>query len=164
MLIAPMSQAETLTSQENKVKAAFIYQFTNYVQWPHDAVKTEKSFVITVVGESGLASELKQIARLKTAQTRPIEIRVVNQDDPIGPSHIVIVSSSDAAHLQRVTAKVAALPVLVVGHGDHFAKKGAMINFFVEADRLRFEINRPLLEAAQLRVSSQLLKFAKLVD
>lgn len=163
----PTSAQVSTSSQEERVKAAFIYQFTNYIVWPGEKEATTPShaaFIITVVGKSALVDELSKLAQTKKIKGRPIEIVITEDPGKIVPSQIVIINTSDAAVLLKIAGKLKNNSSLIVSHGTDFAKKGAMINFFVEDERLRFEINRTFIAQAKLQVGSQLLSLAKLVD
>jgi hypothetical protein len=163
-VLAPRLIFAQVSSQEERLKAAFVYQFTNYVEWPKSVFKTPQDpFVIEVVGKSPLVEELQKLAQTKKVAGHPITIMVTDEGH-MSPAQMVILSGGDEAVLAKIAAKLKSSPCLLVTQGADFAKKGAMINFFVDQERLRFEINRAAVEAAHLHVGSQLLSLAKLVE
>ncbi len=155
-----------VSAQQAQVEAAFIYQFRNYITWPDEAEAAgSRDFVISVVGpESGLFQELEQLAKTKKMKNRSIEVRLVENVSKLSKSDIVIVGSSSLDLLQDVVRKVKGEHALIVSHAEDFAKKGAMINFFLEDDRLRFEINPSAIKKENLQVGSQLLNLARIIN
>ena len=153
------------THTEHQLETAFIYQFTNYIEWPTDpSIPAGSPFIISVLGSSPLTSELEQLARAKTTQSRKIEIHPAADISRLTKSHIVVITNSDENELKTLFNKLKGRNTLVISYADGFARKGAMINFFKEGGRLRFEINRSALERQNLQISSQLLKLAKVID
>lgn len=158
VFIAPRVFAD----DQHKVETAFIYQFTNYIQWPSEVAS--ENFVITVLGNSPIIEHLEELAKLKTVKGRKIAIHRALETQQIKKSEIVIITSADEKHLHEVTRKNREGGTLIITSSKGFAEKGAMINFIVNEGRLQFEINRSSLENAKLQISSQLLKLAKLVE
>lgn len=162
-LIPSLGWTRELSAQENKVKAAFIYQFTNYIDWPESTDDDyQKPFVIAVFSESPLLNELQELAKVRTIKKRPMQIVLVTDLATLTDAQIILVESNS-----NLLDKILALKTkksLIISHGDGLATKGAMINFFLEGDRLRFEINRSAMDAVKIKPSSQLLKLSRLVD
>ncbi len=152
--------------QQSQVEAAFIYQFRNYIIWPDEAgTLDQRDFIISIVGnENGLFQELEKLAKVKKMKNRSIEVRAVETVAKLSKSDIVIVGSNDAEILQEVVRKVKGAHTLIVSHSSEFAKKGAMINFFVQDERLRFEINLNAIRKENLQVGSQLLNLARVIN
>jgi len=152
--------------QQAQVEAAFIYQFRNYITWPNESEADDsRHFVISIIGrENRLFQELEKLAKTKKMKNRLIEVRAVESVSKIPKSDIVIVGSSDVDLLQDVARKVKGEHTLLVSHAADFAKKGAMINFFLEDDRLRFEINPSAIKKEDLQVGSQLLNLARVIN
>lgn len=160
-LLPASALARDLSSEEYKVKAAFIYQFTNYIEWA-DLGDITNPFVIVVFGETPLLGELQGLAKVRTVKGRPIQI-ISLKDASAVPGAQMIVVDSDLPLLQKLSTDLKSANTLILSHSEGMASKGAMINFFLEGERLRFEINRSAMEAAKLKPSSQLLKLARLV-
>ena len=129
---------------EYSVKAAFLYAFGRFVEWPTGALgNATDPFVIGIVGENSFGDVLKEIAARKTLQDRRIVVRRFASADDYRPTcQILFVSRSLSADQQAaILKKTQGNPLLVVGETPGFAQKGGMINFYAEEDRIRFEIN-----------------------
>lgn len=141
---------------DGQVKAAFLLNFVKFVQWPG---VNEGPLVIGVAGDDGFAAVVAQTVRGHTINGREIKARrLASGEDPWGCQILFVgfTRPRDAADLmQRVSQ-----PVLTVGESPQFLRDGGMVRFFVENNRVRFEISQKNAEAAGLKVSSQLLAFA----
>jgi hypothetical protein len=159
-------EAATLPNQYT-VKAVFLYNFGRYVEWPNGSFADASApFVIGIVGEDAFGGALQEIAARKTIQGRPIVVRrFASPEDYNQTCHILFVSrslaSSQQAALIRMTQRRG---VLVVGETPGFAEQGGTANFFVEEDRIRFEINVDTARRAQLRLDAKLLSLGKPVS
>ena len=150
------------SDEQYKIETAFIYQFTNYITWPTDSTRT--SFVISVVGASPITGELEDLAKTKSVKGQKLEIHQITESPQLKKSDIVVLTSSNEKILEEVLKKTRGTNTLIISFSKGFASKGAMINFYLEEGRLRFEINRPALENEGLQASSQLLKLAKVIE
>jgi hypothetical protein len=150
-------------SREYAIKAAYLYQFGRYVQWPPTAFPNDRApVVIGVLGTDPFAGILDDIARTKQIEGRPIVIRRFPSVEKLGPCHILFVSASlSAAEKAAAIKKTQGTPVLVVGDDPEFANHGGVIGFFLEQNRVRFAINTEVAKLGQLRISSKLLSLAK---
>jgi hypothetical protein len=158
---APASQPGEYT-----VKAVFLYSFGRFVQWPDSAFSNAADpLVIGIAGENPFGQALDEMAAKRTIQGRPIVIRRFASPDDYRPGcHMLFVSRSltadqQAAFLKKTEGK----PVLVIGETPGFAEKGGAINFFIEDDRVRFEINAEAARRAQLHLDAKLLNLGKAV-
>lgn len=158
LLMLPVTSYRTAgsTNSEYKLKAAFIYNFTQYFDW--DIAGGE--FIIGVVGSSPISDQLEEIARLKTVKDKKIVIKQMDSD--IGACHILFVSGSSTMSLSAILEKTQK-GCLVVSEKNGYGARGAAINFIVVDNKLRFEANLKAIGAAGLRASSQLLKLAIIV-
>ncbi len=151
---------------EYSVKAAFLYAFGRFVEWPTGALgKATDPFAIGIVGEDSFGDVLKKIAAKKTLQDRRIVVRrFAAPDDYRATCQILFVSRSLTGEQQAaILKKTEGSPVLVVGETPGFAEKGGIINFYAEEDRIRFEINAEAARRAQLHLDAQLLNLGKTV-
>jgi hypothetical protein len=141
---------------EYQVKAAFLYNFARYVEWPEDAAP---AFRICVLGDDPFGATLPDAVRDKRVRERPVEVAHPDPGDLAG-CHLLFVAASEAPLLPRLLAGVGGAHVLTVGESEGFTRAGGMIRMRIEENKVRFDVN---LEAAQrvgLRISSQLLKLA----
>jgi hypothetical protein len=153
-------------ASEYQVKAAYIYNFAKFIEWPPDAVRTEeKAFAITVLGEDPFGAVLDDTLRGRTINAQRIVLRRAARAEDVGDSRIVFISDSEQENLSRILKKLAGAAILTVGEMDHFAERGGIICFKTDfKDRIRLEINAAVAEQARLKISSELLKLARIVN
>lgn len=147
---------------EYEVKAAFLYNFARFVEWPPDALRAEP-FVIAVLGRDPFGTVLDETVFGKTVAGRPIQVRRASRVDEVRDAQIVFVSASEGPNMPAILKALERPGVLTVGDVEGFAERGGAINFTMQARKVRFEINPVRAEQAHLKMSSQLLKLATLV-
>jgi hypothetical protein len=148
-------------SLEDKTKAAFIYNFTKYIQWPDDTLKT---FNIAVIGNSEILIPLKEIEKKKKVDNRKITVEHYHDITEIETCHILFISKSEEKKLPEILDSIGTRKILTIGDTDGFAEKGVAINFKIVKGKIRFEINSTVLDNLKMQVSSQLLKLAIIVE
>ena len=149
---------------EYEVKAAFLYNFARFVEWPAAALHDPGApFVIAILGRDPFGPILDETVAGKTVAGRPIEVHRVPRVDDARDAQIVFVSPSERANVEAILKALERPGVLTVGDTDGFAQRGGAINFVLQARKVRFEINPAAAEQAGLKMSSQLLKLATLV-
>ena len=153
------------TNREYAIKAAYLYQFSRYVQWPASAFANENSpLVIGVLGADPFGNILEEIAKTKRIEGRPIAIRRFATMADFKPCHILFISSSVSPEQKEAAIQKAKhAPILLVGEEPGFAEQGGTINFFFDENKIRFEINATAVKHDQLKISSKLLSLAKIV-
>lgn len=140
-----------------QIKAAFLYNFTKFVEWPPESFSApDSAIVIGVLGEGPFGEELEKVVRGRRVNGRPIAILALPAAGDAGVVHVLFVPDGAEARFDGETAA----GVLTVGDSDRFAALGGMITFVPEADKVRFIINLEAAERAGLKVSAQLLKLA----
>jgi hypothetical protein len=166
LLGAPLTLAtvSAQTPTEYQVKAAFLYNFAKFIQWPSDAQADEGAFVITILGRDPFGSALDDTLQGKTIDSRKISLRRVSHAEDVGSSQILFVGDSERDRLPQILKQIGTRAVLTVGEMNQFAERGGVIRFRMDQDRIRFEINVAAAERSRLRISSQLLKLAEIID
>jgi hypothetical protein len=150
-------------SQEYKVKAAFIYNFARFIEWPTGAfTSADAPLVIAVVGTDPFSGSLEQAVVGKVVGNRRVEIRHFDSVDKIGPCQILFVPTTDDNTESAIVQKVRNDHVLTIGESDNFAAQGGSLRFFSQDGKVRFEINTDVTDQAQLKISSKLLKLARI--
>jgi hypothetical protein len=159
ILLAPgcVSASDT-TDVETQVKAAFIYNFARFVEWP--ARSSPGSIRIGILGRGDLASSLVEVTRGKSANGRPLEVAHINSIAEADRCEILLIERSETRHLKDIVQAVAGKPILTVCDGGNCSRDGAIIAFQIVEESVRFQINQEAAEHAGLKVSSQLLKVA----
>ena len=150
--------AEELSGAEYRVKAGFIYHFARFTQWPADTFASEESpLVLCVAAEQG--ADILQSLHSKMIRKRPIAVQQYTESENTAPvCHILFVADSAEDRFPAMPPG----PVLTIGETEAFGKKGGIIRFFTEKDRLRFAVNLKAARNAGLQLSSQLLMSAEI--
>jgi hypothetical protein len=158
MFIAPVLFCQTQPLPEYDVKAAFLLNFTRFVEWPQSSFAASNSPLnICVLAPDPFGSTLDQIVEGETAGTRKITIERIRRVPATG-CHVIFVTGLDRTALKNV-----APGTLTVGEGEDFLKEGGMIAFILDNRRVRFDINQSAAASAGLKISSQLLRIARSV-
>jgi hypothetical protein len=145
---------------EYQVKAAFLFNFAKFVDWPEAMLARNSSMNVCVLGDDPFGAILNRTVEGKTVHDRPIRVaRLVDAGD-VSHCHVLFISVSEQRELPRLLPVLAGLSILTVGETESFVQNGGMIGFTSDADRVRFEINNDAAERAGLHISSQLLKLA----
>ncbi len=159
------AQAVHQTARETSVKAAFLYKFTHFAEWPPEAMGGKGDpITMCVLGRDELAEGLEQAVEGRKSRDRSLLVRRVDGPDGAAGCHVLFIGSSDPKAVDRIVAALASQPTLTVGDVQGFARRGGMINLMREGKRMRFEINRGAANRARIQLSSQLLKLAQIVD
>jgi hypothetical protein len=162
------SAASPFEPTEIEVKAAFLYHFAQLVTWPDAEITASdsKPIVVAVVGRDPFGRRLEAIIGRESVRGRPIKIeRAARVADLAALPHILYVGATDRAEVEASLAAVAGSPVLTVSAMKGFAEAGGMVEFRVTPDaRVAFDINLRAVEEARLKMSSQLLKIARIVE
>jgi hypothetical protein len=148
---------------EYEVKAAFLYNFARFVEWPPAGGAANQPFIVAVLGHDPFGATLDRTLAGKTLEARPIVVRRLASLDEADRVHILFVGTSDRAQAAQVARTLAGTHVLTVGEMPGFAELGGMIGFRTERQRVRFDINVAQASRAGLKISSQLLKLARIV-
>lgn len=148
------------TAPEYAVKAAFLYNFTKFVEWPASAFPDERSqFKVCVLGDDPFGKGLDAIGDESVAGRRISLLRTGEIREPEG-CQILFISRSERDRLPQVLESLRQAPVLTVGDTGGFLDHGGIINFILEGGKVRFEINQEAAERAGIKISSKLLRLA----
>ncbi len=152
------------TLSEQQVKAAFLFNFIKFVEWPASAFADRNSpLVIGIIGDDPVGRELAQSFQNKSINGRDLVLRQLAWPGEIRGVHILLLCASEAKSASAVLAGIKGIPVLTIGETDRFGRQGGIINFYIEENKVRFEINIDAAEKARLKISSQLLSLAKII-
>ncbi len=158
------SSAQAQAFSEYEVKAVFLYNFAKFVEWPPEASETsDPGFTFCVVGRDPFGDSLEQVVRGKSVNGRALKLRRVRAASQARTCQIAFISASERKRLQQILDSMSGVRVLTVGDTEGFVEQGGMINFALEEDRVRFEINLGAAERAGFKISSKLLSLAKIV-
>ncbi len=146
----------------SKIKATFIYNFTKYIEWP--ASYKQGNFIIGIVGSTPLLKDLSNMAATKKAGSQPFEIQSFPNIAAISKCHLLFVASDNAANLKEISSKMKAYSTLIVAEKPGCAKLGAAINFVIQDNKQKFELNKANAEKYNLKIGSSLAGLAILVE
>jgi len=149
---------------EYEVKAAFIYNFAKYVQWPPPPHSDSNApFVIGLLGKDPFGAILDEAMNGQSVQGRLIVVRRFARIEEID-CDILFVCPSERRNLPKIFGALRRRPVLTIGDMDQFAELGGMINLTTEEKRIRFDMNPEAMHRAGLKAGSQLFRFARIVS
>jgi hypothetical protein len=146
---------------EQQVKAAFLYRFAGYVEWPDASfAQADSPLVIGVLGDEPLAAAVEQAVGGRSVNGRRVTARRVRPGESIAGVHILFVGRAERGRLPQIAQGASAQAVLVVTETEGALAQGSVINFLVADRRVRFEISLPSAERSGLKLSSRLLAVA----
>jgi hypothetical protein len=149
---------------EAQIKAAFVYNFLKFVDWPETAsTRADDPLVMAIIGEGPTADAVVAFLTTKRVGDRAIVIRHLTWDQPLAGVHAAFVSEGDSKRLRRVFDAAGVAAVLSIGEGHDFAARGGVIALVVEQRKVRFDIDTDAADTARLRISSKLLALGRVV-
>lgn len=148
---------------EYQAKAAFLYNFAKFVEWPAQAFSTVGSSInVCILGEDSFGSALEAI-QSKQVAGRSIFVNRIATVNQASSCHILFISTSEKNRLKRTLLALKNYPILTVGDIDGFASTGGVIGLVMEDNRIKMEINVSIAQQNGLKLSSQLLKLARVI-
>jgi YfiR/HmsC-like len=168
---AMLNAQSTSGSSEYLIKAGFIYNFANLVQWPSTSfAQSDSPITIVILGEDHFGTTLDHVLEGKKVNSRSFVIKRARSlselQRALGPQkecQILYVSSSEMPHLSEAIQILKGAPVLTIGETPGFARSGGIINLILEDNKVRFEVNVQAAKEADLNISSRLLALARIV-
>ncbi|HMC26543.1 MAG TPA: YfiR family protein [Verrucomicrobiae bacterium] len=161
LLMGAGSRAQEPPLTEYQIKAAFLFNFAKFVQWPAEALPGAGSpIVIGIMGENPFRDDLARTIRNKTVDDHPLVIKEFRALSEATNCQILFISTSEKKRLPEILAVLKGSSVLTVGEMERFTETGGMINFFQAGTKLRFKVNQEAAIKAGLKISSKLLSLA----
>ena len=158
------SPAPTPTSPEYQLKAVFLFNFAQFVEWPPTAFPEAKApLVIGVLGEDPFGPYLDETVRGEKVNNRPLVVQRFRRVEEIKTCHVLFVSRSERERLGQILPSLKGRNILTVGDAEDFAVRGGMIRFVTEKNKIRLRINVDAAKTADLTISSKLLRPAEIV-
>jgi hypothetical protein len=146
---------------EYQVKATYLYNFGRFVKWPETAPAGKgESFSVCVLGQDPFGPILDSTLAGEALDGKPVALRRLSKPQDAGECRILFISAAEEKHLKEILTALDESGVLTVSDMPGFTRRGGMIQFVLEGDRVRFEINLASAESARLVLSSELLKVA----
>jgi hypothetical protein len=149
---------------EYEVKAAFMYNFMKFIEWPDNAFPDNHvTMNLCILGKDSFGSTLDSAVQGETINNKKIVIKRLNDTHSLEKCHVLFISGSEQEHLTQILKTLNGLNILTVGDTKGFAQQGVVINFYIEENKVRFEINQDAVNRSRLKISSRLLNLAKIV-
>lgn len=163
--LVPARAMEEVT-REQQVKAAFVYNFMQFVEWPAQAFDNPQApIIVASVDGADYGEALEGALAGKAVNQHPIIVRRYPSVDKVEAGcHVLVLASDDGAAIAAARAKLGGAPVLLVGEGPGFCAHGGLIRLFKEDGRMRFEINPKAAERVGLKIAAKLLKLASIYE
>jgi hypothetical protein len=157
------ANAQELVTDEYQVKAAFLYNFAKFVEWPSGTPARSSSIAICVLGQNPFGRVLEDTVSGKTVDGKTFVVRRVSDGKSAAFCQILFVSSSERAHLESMLGELRAGHVLTVGETDTFIDEGGIINLKLDNGKVQIQINVNAADQAGVRISSKLLSLAQII-
>ena len=161
LAVVPLVGQSTDQLTAEQVEAGFIYNFTKYTEWPPLPGHDNTAFHLCVAGDGGVVEQLDKAVNGKAVGNRNIVVRHLDDSVDINDCELLYVGQISRKLDDRLTALLPGQPILTIGSTPGYLRGGGMITFFVEANRVRFDINARLAEKVNIRFDSRILALAR---
>jgi hypothetical protein len=158
-------RAAPLPSGEYQVKAVFLFNFVQFVEWPASAHASSSSpIVIGIAGEDPFRGVLDDTVRGEKVNGRALEVRRLAGNQDWAGCHLLFIGRSEKERAVELVRELQGQPVLCVGEMEGFAERGGVVNFFMADRKVRFEVNPRAAAQQGLKISSRLLQLGRVVE
>jgi hypothetical protein len=154
-------QGQHAKPSEYEVKATYLYNFSRFVEWPAQGVQTHSdSFAICVLGDNPFGPALNATVAQETISGKSVVAKEISAPQDAVNCSVLFISSSEAKRLKEILTSLGTASVLTVSDLPKFTQHGGMVEFILDGNKVRFEVNSATAERAGLTLSSELLKVA----
>jgi hypothetical protein len=150
-----------LPQAEDRIKAAFLYNFTKFVEWPPAALAPDRPFHVCLTAGPTVTGEIETMLRGESVRNLPVLLTAHAPGNPAAACHVFYFGTEESERAAKTIAALKNGPVLTVGEGTAFVERGGMIAFVLEDNRVKFDINKTAIDRVGLVVSSKLLRVAR---
>ena len=155
--------ASAQTATAPALKAAFLYNFAQFVEWPADALAPGQRLAMCVLGDAAVADALGQTIKGHPIEGHELTVTVLKVGEPASGCHLLYVSASEIKRSAALLLSAQHASMFTVSDANNFAESGGVAQLIVENDRMRFAINIASAQRVRLNISSKLLSLAKIV-
>jgi PPE-repeat protein len=160
-----IARAQSDQLSDYDVKAAFLFNFTKFVEWPESSFESPQApIVIGIIGDSPFGDSLTRIVAGQKAQGRGIEIIRYRRGDDLRRCNVLFISDSERQRSAQILASLQPASILTVSDMDGFAEAGGAIQFVIQDNRVRFIVNLDAATQSKLRASAKLLALARVIN
>jgi hypothetical protein len=154
---------QPLNTREYQIKAAFLFNFTQFVEWPAASFATDQSpLIIGVLGENPFGSFLEETVSGEKVNGHPLIVQYYKNIEDIKQCHILFINTSEVNKLKQVIGSLKGKNILTVSDASNFLQEGGMIRFFTKNNKIQLQINLEATKTANLLISSKLLRLAEI--
>lgn len=162
-ILRPAAPAHAQSASAPALKAAFLYNFAKFTEWPADALRPGEPMVLCVIDEPKVARALEEATAGRNANGHTVVVKRMEADGPVRSCHLLYADRLDGRSGAALIEQLAGAPVLSVSDFPGFAPLGGVAHLFVEDGRMRFAVNVDAISRSNLRLSSRLLSLAVIV-
>jgi hypothetical protein len=156
--------AQAKSSQEYALKAVFLYNFAQFVEWPNSTFDAATApIVIGILGDDPFGSYLDETLLGETVNGHPLIVQRFQEIAEVQSCHILFISKSESDRLNSIITTLKGRSILTVCDTRGFARQGVMIRFVKRDNKVRLRINTEAVKAGNLAISSKLLRLAEIV-
>jgi hypothetical protein len=164
-LLLPLGKSGADPSREYQLKAAFLFNFSQFVEWPESSFAHSKApFVIGVIGDDPFGSFLDQLVQGEHVRDRPVVVRRFGKVADVGDCQILFVSRSETMQWKSIADELKGRSILTVADGSGTARDDGIIRFAMESGKIRLIVDVDGARESDLRISSKLLRTAQIVN
>lgn len=164
LLVGGAAITASAQTPEYQLKAVFLFNFTQFVEWPPEAFSDSNSpIVIGILGADPFGSYLDETVRGETVNGRPLVVQRYTKIEEMDTCHVLFVSRSETARVEHILDRLRGRSILSVSEIDSFASQGGVIRFLTVSNKVRLRINLEAARLANLTISSKLLRPAEIV-
>jgi len=158
---APLQAADATNDLEFRVKAAYLFNFLSFVDYPETALSPASGRTICVLGDDPIRSALDEAARVRTARAYPVRVRRITAAAQAPGCHVLFLALADRRQMREIVEPLHTSPILTVSEHPEFLNLGGTVLLYIEAGRLQFEIDAAAAKRAGLHISSKLLVLSR---
>ncbi|MBI5395527.1 MAG: YfiR family protein [Verrucomicrobia bacterium] len=163
-LSGPEARPQAPAIKEYEIKAVFLLNFAQFVEWPAHAFANDTApLTLGVLGEDPFGNILDRTVQGETIKGRPLAVKRFKRIEDVQDCHLLFISRSEKARVPQILSRLAGTSILTVGETDQFARSGGIINFRIQGNNVRFEINVDAAARSHLKISSKLLRLATII-
>jgi hypothetical protein len=158
LLSAHSAGAQEAGPTESQIKAAFLYNFAKFIEWPDNTGMLN----LCILGEDRFGKDIDAIEG-KAAAGKTLTVRRIKSAQDIKQCRMLFIASPESERLSGILTAAQGLNILTVGDTAGYAEQGVIINFYTEQNKVRFEINKDAAARSGLKISSKLFSLARIV-
>lgn len=165
LLFMAQAHAQHYPTRENQVKAVFLFNFTQFIEWPSNAFTSHESpFIIGVLGNDPFGNYLEETVKGEKMMNHPLTVQHYKDLRELQRCHLLFIAYSDPQKIREALDALRGRKTLTVSDSDNFAEEGGMIRFFTQDNKIKLQINLTTAKAADLNISSKLLRVSEIIE